>query len=242
MAESLLGTRKGQRYCCKCCGYLTLQTRHVGDTPYGDSQICKVCWWEADLDEDPYRVSGPNRRTLNLGRLLFMSHGACSDHIAVYARPPRADEVPVRAEPKPRIPADRLKADVAQHLQERSEWRMRQARNNGRLFAQRLQKVLEAAETGMYEEWLALFEYHDPLQIATSRWGLTYDAQIRWLRPFLGKFASVQELRAAVHAELLRWFRPEIVGNEERYENLALDLWDSMERRAAEIHQAQEDS
>jgi hypothetical protein len=234
MAEWLLGIRTGQRYCCKCCGYLTLQTRDGQHTPYDDYQICEVCWWEADLDEDPYEVSGPNHVSLNQGRLLFMSHGATSDHIAIYVRPPRADEIPVRPAPKPRMATEQLHADVAQQGRERQEWReWEERRRRHGLLRHYYRRTLEAESPTVYEEWLALFEYHDPLQIATSRWGLTYDAQVRWMLPFKAKLTDAAQVRGAVHAELLRWFKPEIVGDEERYQNLTQDLWDSLQRYGA---------
>src|SRR5438270_9993126 len=101
------------KFNCKCCGYLTLPH------PYSRYDSCEVCFWEADLGEDPYEVTSPNNLSLNEGRLTFVTHGAKRSDIAVYVRLPRPDDMPVQADPKGRISPDRMKADVVAQRAER---------------------------------------------------------------------------------------------------------------------------
>jgi hypothetical protein len=224
MGEDEGGAHETARFNCKCCGYRTLRRR------YGHYDICEVCFWEADLDEDPYELSGPNRLSLNEGRLTFLTHGAMRSEIAVHARLPRPDDLPVRGGPKSPISPVRLAADIVAQRRERRRKRAWQEEQGWsyRLFDDRT--CLEEEYGNVYAEWLAVAEYHDPLGIATSRYGLTYDAQIRWMLPFVHGLGRVDTLRDTVHAEFLRWFRPEIVGMADRYENLAVDLWEAVRR------------
>ena len=91
-------------------------------------------------------------------------------------------------------------------------------------------QFLELEFPQLYGEWLALFEYHDPIELGESPYGWNYDAQIRWLVPDLLRFTDPGALQEAIYDELGRWFRPEIVDPLERYENLAHDAWASWDR------------
>lgn len=68
---------------CRCCGALSIHER-------GAYEICPVCFWEDDGQQDLDRVSGPNHMTLREGRENFKRVGACSEeslrHIASDAR------------------------------------------------------------------------------------------------------------------------------------------------------------
>jgi hypothetical protein len=65
---------------CPCCGYKTLDER-------GDFEICPVCWWEDDgQDNDKIsiisetfgtQIGGPNRVELPIARYNFIAHGIC---------------------------------------------------------------------------------------------------------------------------------------------------------------------
>ncbi|MFC7677457.1 CPCC family cysteine-rich protein [Paenibacillus sp. GCM10028914] len=57
---------------CPCCNYETLVQR-------GEYDICPVCFWEDDGNNDPSRYSGPNHMTLSAGRRNFEKYGVCSE-------------------------------------------------------------------------------------------------------------------------------------------------------------------
>ena len=52
------------KYKCPCCGYYTFDNK-----PDGSYDICKVCFWEADLIqlEDPTYEGGANKVSLFTG-------------------------------------------------------------------------------------------------------------------------------------------------------------------------------
>lgn len=57
-------------FACPCCQYKTLDER-------GGYDICCVCFWEDDGNNDPTRYSGPNHITLGEGQKNFEKFGAC---------------------------------------------------------------------------------------------------------------------------------------------------------------------
>ncbi|MFF2364837.1 CPCC family cysteine-rich protein [Streptomyces sp. NPDC058122] len=76
---------------CPCCGFLTLDER-------GSYQICPVCFWEDDGqdDQDADRVrGGPNGRlSLTEARRNFHAMGACDERCTQFVRDPLPDEHP----------------------------------------------------------------------------------------------------------------------------------------------------
>jgi hypothetical protein len=83
---------------CPCCGCRTLDAR-------GDYDICPVCFWEDDGqdDHDADVVRGGPNGSLSLARARdnYCRHGACEERFADKVRLPRAEELPEggRAEP-----------------------------------------------------------------------------------------------------------------------------------------------
>ena len=76
---------------CPCCDYVTLPQR-------GEYDICPVCFWEDDgqddHDADVVR-GGPNGLlSLTQARANFQQLGACADRFAGDVRPPRPEELP----------------------------------------------------------------------------------------------------------------------------------------------------
>lgn len=69
--------RAARRVACPCCGYPTLERR-------GDFEICELCWWEDDGQDDPRADDvrgGPNERySLTQARRNF------GDHLTMYDR------------------------------------------------------------------------------------------------------------------------------------------------------------
>jgi hypothetical protein len=82
---------KGGPYLCPCCGCWTLDER-------GMSDICPVCFWEDDgqddHDADVVR-GGPNRAlSLSVARANYLQFGACEMKMVENVRPPRPEELP----------------------------------------------------------------------------------------------------------------------------------------------------
>jgi hypothetical protein len=78
------------RYRCPCCHKRTLDER-------GGFEICKVCFWEDDgqddLDADMVR-GGPNGGlSLTEARANYLRFGACEQAALQHVRPPRPDEL-----------------------------------------------------------------------------------------------------------------------------------------------------
>lgn len=75
----------GMRFACPCCRFLTLDER-------GGYEICPVCFWEDDGqdDQDAARVRrGPNGSlSLEQARRNFASLGACELRHREHVRPP----------------------------------------------------------------------------------------------------------------------------------------------------------
>jgi hypothetical protein len=78
-------------YRCPCCGFVTLGER-------GNFEICSVCFWEDDGqdDHDADRVrGGPNGRlSLTEARRNFHAMGACDERYTQFVRDPLPDEHP----------------------------------------------------------------------------------------------------------------------------------------------------
>jgi hypothetical protein len=83
---------RGRLYPCPCCRYLTLDER-------GNYQICPVCFWEDDgQDEhDADRIRGGPNGSLSLteARQNFASLGASSERSLAYVRDPQPHEHPL---------------------------------------------------------------------------------------------------------------------------------------------------
>jgi cysteine-rich CPCC protein len=60
-------------------------------------EICDVCWWEDDGQDDPHadeRWGGPNGSlTLSEARENFRRLGAVEERLVAHARPPTPDEL-----------------------------------------------------------------------------------------------------------------------------------------------------
>ncbi|MEK6260181.1 MAG: CPCC family cysteine-rich protein [Planctomycetota bacterium] len=76
---------------CPCCGCRTLDER-------GGFDICKVCFWEDDGQDDfeaDVVRGGPNGSlSLSEARANYLRVGACEERMVVNVRPPRPEELP----------------------------------------------------------------------------------------------------------------------------------------------------
>ncbi len=79
----------GVQFACPCCRSLTLHER-------GGYDICPVCFWEDDGqdDQDAARVRGGPNGSLSLeqARRNFASFGACEERHRQHVRPPTEAE------------------------------------------------------------------------------------------------------------------------------------------------------
>jgi hypothetical protein len=84
---------EGGPYACPCCRYITLTER-------GGFEICPVCFWEDDGQDDPDAdvvLGGPNGQlSLTQARQNFASIGASDGRCRAFVRPPLPQEVPNR--------------------------------------------------------------------------------------------------------------------------------------------------
>jgi hypothetical protein len=88
-SESLESRDHGRRQACPCCRFLTLPDRGYYD-------ICPVCFWEDDgqddQDADDVR-GGPNYGlSLTAARDNFGRIGACDERVVPHVRPARPEE------------------------------------------------------------------------------------------------------------------------------------------------------
>lgn len=76
-------------YRCPCCHFLTLEER-------GGYDICGVCFWEDDGQDDPYADGdrgGPNPCSLSEARVNFQQSGSCHPRYVSYVRSPLPREI-----------------------------------------------------------------------------------------------------------------------------------------------------
>ena len=80
---------EGKRSACPCCRFLTLHER-------GGFEVCKVCFWEDDGqdDQDASVVRGGPNGALGLeqARRNFAVHGACDETFKRSVRAPLPEE------------------------------------------------------------------------------------------------------------------------------------------------------
>ena len=76
-------------YFCPCCKYKTLHAR-------GDFEICKVCFWEDDgqdeHDAEVVRGGSFLLLCLRLALCYFAAFGATEERFCEFVRPPRENE------------------------------------------------------------------------------------------------------------------------------------------------------
>jgi hypothetical protein len=77
------------RFRCPCCGYKTLGAP-------GAMQLCPVCWWEDDGQEDTdaseVRLTVNGQLSLDEARAFYAQYGAAHPRFLAYVRKPLAAE------------------------------------------------------------------------------------------------------------------------------------------------------
>lgn len=73
---------------------------------------------------------------------------------------------------------------------------------------------------------------HDPIGLASA--GAPPDEYAPEAGTILARARrarTVEELRRIVHREFVSWFDPQLAGSEERYDRVALDVWEALGNR-----------
>jgi len=86
------GKGKNGLFVCPCCGYATLERP-------SDSEICDICYWEDDGQDDPVANeawNGPNHLSLEEGRINYLKIGASDPKDLEYVRVPTPDDENIR--------------------------------------------------------------------------------------------------------------------------------------------------
>ena len=87
--NSYVSTAVEVRYRCPCCGYKTLETP-------GALQLCPICWWEDDGQEDEdaseVRLTVNGQLSLNQARTNYTDFGAAHPRFLPYVRKPQSAE------------------------------------------------------------------------------------------------------------------------------------------------------
>src|SRR5712691_9514147 len=83
------GPEPGRRFACPCCRCLTLEQR-------GAFEICPICFWEADGQDDHDAadiLGGPNGPlSLEQARRNYAAFGACDERSRAHVRPPSPEK------------------------------------------------------------------------------------------------------------------------------------------------------
>lgn len=89
---NVMGDAEGGPYRCPCCGYVTLSRR-------GWFEICPVCFWEDDGQDDhdaDLERGGPNRGlSLTEARRNFERFRASDERRRQFVRAPKPEERPL---------------------------------------------------------------------------------------------------------------------------------------------------
>lgn len=78
------------KYACPCCEYLTFD-----NIPDGSYDICPVCFWEDDAqqNQNPELKGGANTVSLKEAKKNFRKFNACEERFTKYVRKPLQDEL-----------------------------------------------------------------------------------------------------------------------------------------------------
>lgn len=77
----------------------------------------------------------------------------------------------------------------------------------------------------LFEAMSATLFRHDPISINFGNNKDEYDSEAGTILPRLKVCRSAEEVREVVHEEFVRWFSPEDAGSEERYDQIAKEIW-----------------
>jgi hypothetical protein len=94
-------------------------------------------------------------------------------------------------------------------------------------------KEINALRRRLKEEYGDLFQAisaalfrHDPISINFKTNADEYEPEVGTILPRLQSCHSADAVRRVVHEEFVRWFSVEDAGHEERYDQIAEEIWD----------------
>ncbi|SDL57024.1 hypothetical protein SAMN05660642_00278 [Geodermatophilus siccatus] len=90
---------------------------------------------------------------------------------------------------------------------------------------------LRASYRGLVAELEALLYRHDPVGIAFGDNPDEYAPEAGTIAVRLQDARTVDDVRAVVHAEFVRWFDEDTAGPVERYHRVAEEIWTLLGRR-----------
>jgi hypothetical protein len=93
------------------------------------------------------------------------------------------------------------------------------------------ERELCASYRGRVAELAALLHRHDPIGIAFGDNPDEYAPEAGTIAVLLKDARTVDDVRAVVHAEFVRWFGEDTAGPAERYHSLAEEIWTLLGRR-----------
>jgi len=91
---------------------------------------------------------------------------------------------------------------------------------------------LKARHRVLFSEVSAILFELDPIGINFEDNTDEYDAEAGTILPRLETCRTVEDVRAVVHQEFVRWFSPEDARDEARYHEAAARIWEVWTRRA----------
>ena len=93
------------------------------------------------------------------------------------------------------------------------------------------ERELRASYRERVAELAALLYRHDPIGIAFGDNPDEYAPEAGTIAVLLTDARTVDDVRAVVHAEFVRWFGEDTAGPAERYHSLAEEIWTLLGRR-----------
>ena len=84
---------------------------------------------------------------------------------------------------------------------------------------------MKAEYRALFDGVAALLFRHDAAKINFEVNPDEYETEARTILPRLGTCKSVQDVQRIVHEECVRWFDDAIAGPEERYGEIAAEIW-----------------
>ena len=85
----------------------------------------------------------------------------------------------------------------------------------------------------LFQSISALLFEHDPISINYETNRDEYEPEVETILPRLKGCHSAEDVRRVVHEEFIRWFGAEDVGPENRYEQIAKQIWDIWQKSEA---------
>lgn len=87
------------------------------------------------------------------------------------------------------------------------------------------QEMLRKQYGSLFDDVAALLFKHDPIGINFDDNTDEYESEARTILPRLNHCHSTEDALRVVHEEFVRWFDPSIAGPQERYTEIAAEIW-----------------